>query len=114
MFPMMGDVHEQGPHTCTARQASHKGRPRPRWLGDADGRAGAGLPVLVHAAACASGDWNGYVPACIDLPAVLDHWLPEMGKLGVRVDVFPATGRRGLMVPALELKLQLREQLMLI
>ncbi len=87
------------------------------WVTLTDAQGHAGLPVWPHpayAAACASDDWSGYVPACIEVPAFLDHWLPDMAELGVRVDVFPATGRRGLMVPALELELQLREQLTLI
>jgi hypothetical protein len=87
------------------------------WVTLTDSQGQAGLPVWPHpvyASACASGDWNGYVPACIEVPAFLDQWLPDMAELGVRVDVFPATGRRGRMVPALQLELQLREQRALI
>jgi len=87
------------------------------WVTLADPQGHAGLPVWPHpvyASACASGDWDGYLPACIEVSAFLDHWLPDMAELGVRVDVFPAAGRRGRMVPALQLELQLRERMALI
>lgn len=87
------------------------------WVTLTDPQGHAGLPVWPHpvyAAACARGDWDSYMPACIEVPSFLDHWLPDMAELGVRVDVFPAAGRRGRMVPALALELQLREQLALI
>lgn len=87
------------------------------WVTLTDSQGHAGLPVWPHpmyASACAGGDWDGSVPACIEVPTFLDQWLPDMAELGMRVDVFPATGRRGRMVPALQLELQLREQMALI
>ncbi|MDE2617202.1 MAG: DUF2750 domain-containing protein [Burkholderiales bacterium] len=86
------------------------------WATLTDPLGQVGLPVWPHpafAAACACGDWEGYGPACIEVPVFLDRWLPDMGELGVRVDVFPTTGRRGFMVSALQLELQLRKQLAL-
>lgn len=87
------------------------------WVTLTDPQGQVGLPVWPHpayAAACASGDWEAYVPACIEVPAFLSRWLPDMAELGVQVDVFPVTGRRGHRVSALQLELRLREQLALI
>ena len=86
------------------------------WVTWTDPQGHAGLPVWPHpvyASACATGDWAGCLPAGIEVADFLEHWLPDMAELDMQVNVFPATGRRGLMVPALQLELQLREKLSL-
>lgn len=84
------------------------------WVSLTDPQGQAGLPVWPHpsyASACATGDWAGCEPSYIDLQEFVDQWLPDMAALGVQVDVFPTTGRFGVLVSALQLELHLREAL---
>lgn len=84
------------------------------WVTLTDLQGQSSLPVWPdqgHACASAVGDWAGLVPACIGVREFVQHWLPNMGELDLRVNVFPTMERLGLRVTAALLELHLHEQL---
>ena len=56
-------------------------------------------PHARHAAACASGAWEGALPKAIDTTSWLETWTPGMVRDGRAVAVFPTAAARGVVVP---------------
>ncbi|MBK1891092.1 DUF2750 domain-containing protein [Undibacterium sp. 14-3-2] len=84
------------------------------WVSAEDDSGNRGIPVWPHpdyAAACAKDEWAGNQPTPIEVQEFVAIWLPNMANDNVHVAVFPTTSMKGVMVPALQLRDDLQEEL---
>lgn len=68
------------------------------WVALADETGALGFPVWPHpdyATACATGMWEGKLPADIDVHEFIGEWLPDMAARGVSVAVFSTPAMHG-------------------
>lgn len=84
------------------------------WVSAADDQGNLVFPFWPHpdyAAACATGDWTGNIPASIEVHEFLERWLPNMDKDEVEAAVFPTPTMRGVIIPALQLQRAIQDEL---
>ena len=84
------------------------------WVSASDDEGNLAFPFWPHpdyAAACATDKWLGNLPDSVEIHEFLEHWLPNMGKDGVAVAVFPTPTMRGTVVLALQLQQAIQDEL---
>jgi uncharacterized protein DUF2750 len=55
-------------------------------------------PRSKFASACATGEWNGYVPRSIDLASWTSKWVPGIARDQRKIVVFPTPNDKGVVV----------------
>jgi len=72
------------------------------------------FPVWPHpelAALYVTGDWAGYTPKSIEVHEWVEKWLPDLGREGRRIAVFPVEGQTCSIANSDRLKHDIEEEL---